>query len=155
MAYMTIPIQERFWAKIVRAKEGCWDWRGAKHPHGYGLLFRKRGERPAAAHRLSYEIHFGPIPPNMRVCHRCDNPPCNNPEHLFLGTAKDNTRDMIEKGRVARGERIASAKLSASDVLRIRSDTRTQKAIAADYGVRRQTISKLKSGKRWGHLTNG
>lgn len=87
----------RFWSRVAKS-DGCWLWTGARFgPNGYGAVrFQKRN---SSAHRVSWMIHFGPIPDGLFVCHKCDNPPCCNPAHLFLGTIGDNTRDMIAKGR--------------------------------------------------------
>jgi len=88
-----IPIEERFWRYVLKSVgNGCWIWTGALR-QGYGQISNK------VAHRVSWEIHNGPIPQGFFVCHHCDNPPCVNPYHLFLGNAQDNTSDMIIKGR--------------------------------------------------------
>lgn len=96
-------LSERFWQKVAKQDDGCWVWQGARAGHGYGTL--KRGERGLTklAHRISWELHFGAIPDGMCVCHHCDEPPCVNPDHLFLGTVKDNVGDMLEKGRRGAG----------------------------------------------------
>lgn len=87
---------ERFWS-FVEKTDSCWLWTGAKHPKGYGI-FHLRGRTPRA-HVLSWILHHGPVPRGLCVLHRCDNPPCVNPDHLFLGTPQDNTDDMTRKGR--------------------------------------------------------
>ena len=135
---------------------GCWNWTASKDTHGYGHL-RHKG-RIKLAHRLSYELHFGPIPEGMQICHKCDNRICLNPDHLFLGTWRDNMLDKLAKGRQSRtrqfGSANAAAKLSEADIIAIR-DARgkiLQKELAASYGVDRAHISLIQSGRRWGHI---
>lgn len=81
---------------LVLVQDGCWDWLGYKQPEGYGT-FPHRGTH--YAHRVSYQLHVGPIPDGLHVLHSCDNPPCSNPAHLFLGTVADNMHDRDRKGR--------------------------------------------------------
>lgn len=89
---------ERFWEKVQRrSSDECWPWRGHLESRGYGRFFLNG--RMTGAHRVAYQFVRGPIPPRLMVCHRCDNPACCNPDHLWLGTARENTRDMIAKGR--------------------------------------------------------
>jgi hypothetical protein len=88
------PLAERFWLKVIKHEEGCWEWKGAKHDHGYGKI-----DKMLASH-ASWLIHFGPVPDGLEVCHTCDNPECTRPDHLWLGTHGDNMRDAFSKGRV-------------------------------------------------------
>lgn len=91
----------RFWSKVDKrgaSQDECWEFRSRNTIRGYGRMSFGRG-RDAYAHRVSWELHNGPIPDGLYVCHRCDNPPCVNPSHLWLGTLSDNTQDMIRKGR--------------------------------------------------------
>jgi hypothetical protein len=90
------PEAARFWAKVEKS-DGCWTFAPAR-PNDYGSFYRYRGAK-VKAHRYSWELHFGPIPDGLDVCHHCDNPPCVRPDHLFLGTHQDNMRDLQQKGR--------------------------------------------------------
>jgi len=107
-------ISNRFWKKVDKSdgqgpKGQCWQWIASKDTCGYGLL------KPTSAHRVSWEIHNGPIPDSLSVLHRCDNPPCVRPEHLFLGTQKDNMQDRLAKGRYRGTDGQASSKGSKSE----------------------------------------
>ncbi len=95
------PLHEKFYGKyVVDDSTGCWNWARGSFRAGYGAI--AHGKRTLKAHRVSYELHVGPIPAGMLVCHKCDNPRCVNPDHLFLGTVRDNALDMVSKGRAAR-----------------------------------------------------
>ena len=94
------PLPERYWRRVTKSAESdCWGWMGATDGRGYGAISGV-GNAPKKAHRVSWEIHFGSIPAGMGVLHKCDNPKCSNPAHLFLGTQRDNCRDMASKGRI-------------------------------------------------------
>jgi len=156
---VAIPLAIRFWDK-VQLSEGCWTWTGATTGHGYGVLSKGRDvEGLISAHRLAYKITYGPIPCGMNVCHKCDNPRCVRPDHLFLGTQKDNVLDMINKGRqrykVCYGEDHGCAKLTTTQVIEIRDELKNgtrQVDLAARYSVTQATISHIKLGKKWGWL---
>ena len=130
---------------------GCWEFQGYCDPSngGYGLL--QHGGKRVLVHRSVWEMVFGEIPPVLCVLHTCDNPPCANPAHLWLGTKADNNADKARKGRAPKitGEMNGAAKLTAKQVLAIRSDKRPQRRIAADYGVHQGQISRVKAGKYW------
>lgn len=94
-------IVARFWAKVNRT-DGCWEWQASRNNYGYGLFHvgvGAAGRIRSSAHRFAYELAHGPIPKGLNVCHSCDNPPCCNPAHLFLGTQRDNVLDAARKGR--------------------------------------------------------
>ncbi len=145
---------ERFHQKYEVAPNGCWEWTASLSRYGYGQLrtgtVKEGGRTMTKAHRFSWELHNGPIPKGLAVCHKCDNRKCVNPEHLFLGTNADNTADMMAKGRGARGERHGNHKLTDDDVVRIRAlaGSMLQREIAARFGVNQQTVSKILNGSR-------
>jgi hypothetical protein len=148
--------EQRFWAKVVRhGEEDCWQWDGSKNQDGYGRLGHN-GSNAYGAHRLSYEIHHGPIPPGLLVCHHCDNPECTNPRHLFLGTNQDNASDKVRKGRSVRGEESKASKLTEVQVRELRSMPRLSRQerirLGADWGVGEFTIALVQSGKHWKHI---
>lgn len=127
-------------------ESGCWLWMGSVDPEGYP----KTGGHPTGhlaaherrAHRVSYEAFVGPIPAGMLVCHRCDVSSCVNPRHLFLGTAKDNMRDMVAKGRCKSGK---TRPLTAEAKQEIRTSTLTCKAIAAQFGISARTVRAVRN----------
>jgi hypothetical protein len=142
--------QERFWAKVQKGPE-CWVWTACTDRRGYGML---QNAPIRAAHRLSYLLTYGD-PGSHHVLHRCDNPPCVNPAHLFLGDDADNHADMASKRRSTWGEKNHHAKLQAADVLAIRAQLRAgrrQREIAEEFGVSRATISDIGARRSWYHL---
>jgi len=145
-------VESRFWSKVdMRGHDDCWPWTAGRGSHGYGQI-NVGYHKPITAHRFSYELHRGPIPVGMCVCHSCDNPLCVNPAHLFLGTHADNMADMMAKGRSAHGELNGHAKLTRADVLSVRERLaagESQQSIGDSFGVCRQTVSHIAVGKRW------
>lgn len=140
---------------VVEPLTGCWIWQSqAKEPYGKIQLTR-HPNRKVAAHRFSAWIHGMPVTDDCLVCHRCDNPRCVNPEHLFLGTAADNARDKTQKGRnyTPSGELNHFSKLCEADVKQIRANTElTIAQLALQYGVSTTTIYKIIKGTTWRHL---
>ncbi len=153
---------ERIRKFTVINEKGCWIWTGAKHKYGYGktscLIYGKRIH--ISAHRLSWSVYRGKIPTNMCVCHNCpngDNPSCCNPDHLFLGTAKDNTRDMMSKKTVFDfvGEKNNKAILTESIVIQIRSLKESGMKvcdIARKLNLKYFTCLDVVNRRNWSHI---
>lgn len=155
----------RFWSQVDKSGE-CWVWIGSRYTRGgYGRCrpYYRSGQRKA--HRVSYELAYGPIPEGMCVCHRCDNPPCVRPDHLFLGTSEENTYDMFQKGRAGGvmnpqkrpvGERCSYAKLTDAQVAEIRARYAqggiSQRQLGELYGVSRSTICNIVMNTAWKHV---
>lgn len=142
----------RFFSKVQKT-ESCWLWTRYKTQDGYGLL--RAETKLHYAHRFSYEIHHGPIPSDLHVLHKCDNPACVNPAHLFLGTHSDNMADMVSKGRKKgkRGGSNTSAKLTRVQVLEIRArypqGGTSYRKLAKEYGVTNGAIENVVNRKTW------
>jgi len=143
---------ERFWNQhSVDPECHCWVWIGSMARGSYGRIYI--GGKAIRAHRYSWMYHKGEIPDGMYVCHSCDNPACVNPDHLFLGTAADNSRDMREKGRSQRGERNGSrTKLTDSDILTIRNSSEHYMILAERFDVSKCYIHKIKRKEVWTHI---
>lgn len=145
-------IAARFWSKVEKNEDGCWEWTG-KHARGYAYI--SIANRWRRAHRVAYELVKGPIPEGAYICHTCDNPGCVRPDHLYAGTPADNMRDKQAKGRQTRGEDFPQAKLTDAKVIEMRreySRKHTPRAVfARRYGVAEATIKSILCGKSWRH----
>ena len=147
-----MSVDERFWARVPKKnKNECWEWSGHRHRQGYGFL--KVDGTSKLGHRISWEIHYSAIPVGKMVLHRCDNPPCCNPTHLFLGTQKDNMIDCSAKGRLCCGEKNVLSRLTSEVVTRIRSAKGTYREIAKLFGTASSNVSVIKNRQGWKHLT--
>jgi hypothetical protein len=142
---------ERIEKKVERIPEsGCWVWMGTTTVRGYGQIEHKT--KKLYAHRASYEAFVGEIPQGMYVCHTCDNVSCVNPNHLFLGTQKQNLQDMAKKGRSTRGEKNPGAKLTEEQVNQIRTMDGTCSFISKIFNVSSSAISAIKRKERWSYV---
>jgi len=147
--------RERFWSRVDRTggPEACWPWTMYRDTRGYGVVvvggFRWRTARYA------WTLTHGPIAPGLIVCHHCDNPPCVNPSHLFLGTDADNSADMVAKGRQRspKGEEHALSKLKECDVRAILAEPETHPSVLGRrYGVTPQLICSIRKRRAWKHV---
>lgn len=156
-------IVEDFWKRVAKGSpDECWEWQRARNERhagrDYGIMW-VNGKK-WKTHVFSYVLHFGPVN-GLWVLHRCDNPPCCNPNHLFLGTCKDNVHDMISKGRAVRerGEDRYNARLTEDDIREIRrrcvrwDKLNSQTALAKEFGVYHTMIHAIITGRRWKHVT--
>lgn len=143
-------VVEKLANKSVLAPNGCRVWTGPINHWGYGRV--AVDGVTLKAHRVAWTEAHGQIAAGLCVLHRCDNPPCINVDHLFLGTQGDNARDRVAKGRHARGERAGGAKLSVAQVRVIRADKRKLRVLAKEYGVAESAISNVRQGRRWAHI---
>jgi len=150
--------ESKFWSQVNKDDvQKCWLWQSKLDTKGYGILcWRNRGY---LAHRVSYWLSNGYLPADLLVCHKCDTPRCVNPSHLFLGDARDNSRDMHQKGRarIARGERSGKAFLTDCQVAEIKwllaNTSLWQIEIARMYSIPHvNTVSRIKNNHRWGHI---
>jgi len=154
-------LHDRFWGWVDKGgPEDCWEWRGHRTKRGYGHFQVNKAIGPKRAHRVAYFLHTGQQPGALKVLHRCDNPPCCNPAHLFLGTQADNVRDMVSKGRqgtfvppALKGEANPRAKITQKQADEIRRLYGTgdykQRELAEMFGINQQRISQIVRGKGW------
>ena len=148
--------ENRFWKKVIHNENGCWEWTGGKCTKGYGY-YRYNGKM-TLCHRISWELNYGNIPEGLLVLHKCDNPKCVNPEHLWLGTVQDNSRDMYSKNRNhiwlnRKGASNSNSKLTQEEVDCIRSvyanKDATYEQLALYFRVSKNTISRIVNNKSW------
>lgn len=155
MAYPSQALtKERIEQNVALIPEsGCWLWEGAVSASGYGKLRSKYTQY--AAHKVSYELFKGPVELGKYVCHHCDVRSCVNPDHLFLGSPKDNQQDMAKKMRHAYGDKNGNSKLSeqqAKSILSMKDSGKTKTSIGKQFGVSRVAVAKIWSGELWPHL---
>ena len=148
-------IRQTFEKYVIRNGDYCWKWKGCITTNGYAAISVYRDKRNA--HRISWLIHNGKIPIGKYVCHKCDNKECTNPDHLFIGTNRDNQQDLVRKGKNnnLRGNRAPWSKLTEKQVREIYKlfyESITLDKIAKIYKVSRATISHIKNGKSWKHV---
>ncbi len=150
----------RFWERVDKSggKDACWEWKLCKDKDGYGGFSDKRNYKSKQkAHRVAYKYTHGSIPKGLHICHTCDNPPCCNPRHLFLGTNKENNQDAVRKRRHAFGERNGGAKLKEYEVKEIiellKAKDVDEHKLAKQYGCSRGAINKISTGRTWRYLS--
>ena len=153
-----LKMPERFW-QHVKKQSGCWIWVSSTDKKGYGLFQLPLGSgryRLMHAHRVAWALANGPIPLGKHICHACDHPSCVRPDHLFMGTHRDNMQDMMAKERQRCGERINTAKLTATAVLDIRRHSADAgipgTALARQYGVTKQAVYHILHRRHWRHI---
>jgi predicted XRE-type DNA-binding protein len=160
MGTQAVHPAQRFWSKVTPGDPSdCWEWRGARHPSGYGFLYAgslyQGNKRFVRAHRLSWEIHNGAsVPKGLCVLHHCDNPPCVNPAHLYVGDRADNARDRAERnrGKQQHGETNDNAKLTEAQVREIDELVKggaTQMEVAARFGIKQPQVSRIIRRETW------
>ena len=144
---------KRFWSKVdIRGADDCWEWKAFRDQEGYGQFYLEN--RTIKAPRAAYRLAIGEIPSGEEVCHTCDNPPCCNPNHLFLGAHRDNMDDMMAKGRQNQGDRHGMARLNCETVAAIRwlyHTGESKRDLARRFGVDRATILRVVRNNLWTH----
>ena len=154
-ATATIPCPiDLFWRDVtIGAPDACWEWQGKRKALGYGRCDRQGVLPESGAHRVAYALLNGPIPSGLDILHKCDNPPCVNPVHLYPGTDADNKHDSVSRGRHAFGTRQGSARLYPQAVIQIRASNGSVSGLARRYGVSRRAIQRVLKGRTWKQVT--
>ncbi len=143
---------QQFW-KQVNKGDDCWLWTGAKTYNGYGGFYANIwGKKFYRAHRFSWYLNNGPIPGEMYVLHECDNRCCVNPAHLRIGLARENSQDMVDKGRSKTGEKHWNSKLTDSDIYRIRFGGEPIMQLSREIGIHNAALYRIRNGQTWTHL---
>lgn len=156
MPPLTDELRAHFEARVDRrGPDECWPWTGHIIRSGYGSINLKSVGGNFIASRLSYYIAHGELSTTALVCHRCDNPPCVNPAHLFVGTHADNVTDAQRKGRLPSrvGENGGRALITEADVREIRRSKETARVLAERYGMKVRGIYAVRHGRTWKHVT--
>jgi hypothetical protein len=134
-------------------EDGCWEWNGSRHKTGYGQISGTGASGPLKAHRVSYELYVGEFDQALYILHKCDNPPCVNPSHLYPGTNQDNMDDANNRGRAKHmymsGEFAPASKLTWEQVQQIRASTEPGIVLARKYSVSNTSITNIRKGKTW------
>jgi hypothetical protein len=156
--FIVEPMEERFWRMVDKSTpDSCWEWMGNRHYKGYGEFTLPSGsyQQKTKAHRMAWELSTGINPGGSMVCHTCDNPPCCNPSHLFLGNAKTNKDDAVNKHRHCYGEKSPKSKLTESQVIEIRELDKTNLTrlkIAARFGISGRQVTSICRHESWAHV---
>lgn len=149
---MSESIEERFWSKVdVRGPDACWPWTAGKDHYQYGAMLGVHGTMVHAS-RIVWELTYGPIPEGLCVLHRCDNRPCVNPAHLFLGTKADNSRDMATKGRWRNQHSTRLTEADVREIRRLAADGVGANSIGRAFGIHHKTVYDIVRRTSWRHV---
>lgn len=149
----SLSVKRRIELNTVKTENGCWEWQKRTDKNGYGVI--TVNDTTLRAHRVSYEEFVGEIADGLHVLHKCDNPTCINPEHLFLGTNAENMKDKVNKGRHAFGEKAGHAKLTEEQVIEIKKRLAAGESVNSfekEYPVSGRALRLIKNGTNWAHI---